>query len=143
MWGMADAIDTNLEAGIRQAFAKQGLMRTIGASLDILEAGRAVIRMPFSAQITQHNDFVHAGIITAIVDTACGCAAMSLSPTGIGLLSVEYKVNFLSPARGKEFIATGLVVKAGKTLTICQGTVEDDSGVQVALMQATMVVLKG
>ena len=143
MWDMAEAIDAKLEASIRHGFTKQGLMQTIGARLESVQAGRAVIRMPFSAQITQHNDFVHAGIITAIADTACGAAAMSLAPDGTGLLSVEYKVNFLAPARGKEFVATGQVVKAGKSLTICQGTVEDEAGVQVALMQATMMVLRG
>ena len=143
MWVMADAIEANHEASIRQAFAKQGLMQTIGASLVSVQAGCAVIRLPFSAKITQHNEFVHAGVITAIVDTACGCAAMSLAPAGIGLLTVEYKVNFLAPARGKKFVATGQVVKAGKTLTICQGTVEDEAGLQVALMQATMMILPG
>jgi uncharacterized protein (TIGR00369 family) len=139
---MAEAIDRELEAAIRQAFARQGLTRSIGATLETLESGHAVIRLPFSEGITQHNEFVHAGIITAIVDTACGVAAMSVSPFGIGLLTVEYKVNFLSPARGKLFTASGQVIKAGKTLTVCQGTVEDDAGVKVALMQATMIILK-
>jgi len=85
---MADSIDPEHKAKIEQAFAKQGLMNSIGARLESLEAGCARIRLPFSERITQHNDFVHAGIITAIVDTACGCAAMSVA-TGTGLLSVE------------------------------------------------------
>lgn len=143
MESMSEPIDANHEASIRQGFASHGLMQTLHATLESVEAGRAVIRLPFSEHITQHHGYVHAGAITAIVDTACGCAAMTLSTAGLGLLTVEYKVNFLAPARGKEFVATGQVVKAGKTLTICQGTVEDDSGVQVALMQATMMVLKG
>jgi acyl-coenzyme A thioesterase PaaI-like protein len=82
MWVMAEAIDANLEAGIRQAFAKQGLMQSIGASLECVEAGRTTIRLPFSERITQHNEFVHAGIITAIVDNACGFAAITLARGG-------------------------------------------------------------
>ncbi len=140
---MSEAIDANHEASIREGFARHGLMQTMNATLESVHNGRAVIRMPFSAQLTQHHGFVHAGAITAIVDTACGCAAMSMSPASQGLLTVEYKVNFLAPARGKEFVATGQVLKAGKHLTICQGTVVDDAGVQVALMQATMMILKG
>jgi acyl-coenzyme A thioesterase PaaI-like protein len=72
MWRLADEIDANLAASMREGFARQGLMQTIGARLETLEAGRASICLPFGAQITQRNKFVHAGIITAIVDTACG-----------------------------------------------------------------------
>jgi uncharacterized protein (TIGR00369 family) len=139
---MADPIDSEIEAGIRDGFLKHGLMLTLGAILESVETGVARIRLPFSEKVTQHYDFVHAGAITAIVDTACGAAAISVAPPGSGLLTVEYKINFVSAAKGETFLATGRVVKAGKTWTICQGTVEDEAGVTVALMQATMMILK-
>jgi len=145
MCDMVEAIDADLAAGIRLAFRKHGLMATIGATLQTVEVGRTTIRLPFSKHVTQHDDFVHAGAITAIVDTACGCAAMTLAPQGTGVLTVEYKVNFLAPARGKEYVATGQELKAGKNLTICQGSVEcvdEGAKVAVAVMLATMMIMK-
>jgi len=106
--------------------------------------GEVVIELPFRSDLTQQHGFVHAGVITAIVDSACGYAALSLMPADSGVLTVEYKANFISPARGSKFIATGRVVKSGRTLTVCAGEVvaaEDGKETVVATMLATMMRL--
>jgi uncharacterized protein (TIGR00369 family) len=102
--------------------------------------------LPFREDLTQQHGFVHAGIITAIVDSACGYAALSLMPPGVGVLTIEFKVNLLNPAAGIRFVARGQVVKPGRTIMVCTGEVvaERADGTQqtVALMQATMMVVR-
>ena len=102
--------------------------------------------LPFREELTQQHGFVHAGIITAVVDSACGYAALSLTPTPGGVLTVEFKVNLLNPAVGRRFLARGQVVKPGRTIMVCTGEVvaERSDGTQqtVALMQATMMVVR-
>ena len=111
------------EALIRESFAKQGLLRHLGAELAEVEPGLVTIRLPFSENLTQQHGFFHAGAITSIVDVACGYAAFSLMPPNSEVLSVEFKVNFLAPAIGDEVVARGRVIKPGKTITACQGDV--------------------
>ncbi|GJM18441.1 MAG: thioesterase [Phycisphaeraceae bacterium] len=129
---------------VRASFAKQTALTSIGAELAAIEPGEVRISLPRSERVLQQHGFVHAGIITAIVDSACGYAALTLMPEGTGVLSVEFKVNLLAPARGETFVAIGRVVRPGRTITICTGTVEADDGGrvrEVALMQATMMGL--
>jgi uncharacterized protein (TIGR00369 family) len=92
--------------------------------------------------ITQQHGYVHAGIVTTILDSACGYAAFSLMPADSSVLSVEFKMNFLYPAEGETFLGTGKVVKAGRTLTVCSGEMQalnQDKNLVVAIMQATMM----
>jgi len=79
----------------------------------------------YREDLTQQDGFLHAGIITSIIDTACGYAASTLMSSSSGVLSVEFKVNLLSPAVGERFAARGRVLRAGRTLTVCQGAIDD------------------
>ncbi len=137
-------LDPNFEARVRKSFRLQRVMATIGAELTRVEAGAATIELPYREDLTQQHGYLHAGIVTAVVDNACGYAAFSLMPVGSNLLTVEYKVNFVAPAKGQRFIATGHVVKPGRTLYVCTGEVVAVDGEQqqtVTLMQATMMCL--
>lgn len=136
--------EPTFEERVRASFAEQSLMTTIGARITKVAAGEVVIELPFRSDLTQQHGFVHAGVITAIVDSACGYAALSLMPPDSGVLTVEYKANFVSPAKGSKFVATGRVVKPGRTLTVCAGdvlAVDDGKETIVATMLATMMRL--
>jgi uncharacterized protein (TIGR00369 family) len=102
------------------------------------------IEAPFAEGLTQQHGFLHAGVVTALVDTACGYSALSLALSGAEVLTVEYKVNFLSPAQGDRFVARGRVVRSGKTVTVCSGEVLALAGStekQVAVMLATIITV--
>lgn len=136
--------DENYVDRIRTSFQKQGAMETIGGRLMKVEPGEVHIEFPFSHAITQQHGFVHAGIMTAVVDTACGYAASTLMSAESEVLTIEYKVNFLAPAKGTEFVAIGRVVKPGRTISVCTGEVmvKQESGYKtVILMQATMMAV--
>lgn len=133
------------EERVRQSFARLALMATIGARLVRIAPGEVDIELAVRRDLTQQHGYVAAGIVTAIVDTACGYAAMSLMPADAEVLTVEYKVNFISPARGERLLARGRVVKAGRTLSVCAGEVDALEGAEpklVATMLATMVALR-
>jgi len=115
--------DPEFDAGVRNSFASLTLMKTIGARLLRVSPGEVEIDLPFRADLTQHHGFLAAAVQTAIVDVACGYAAMTLMPPGASVLTIEYKVNFLSPARGDWLLARGRVVRPGRTVTICAGDV--------------------
>ena len=140
------APDPGYEERVRTSFDLQTAMRTMGATLASVRPGAVEIQMPYSAGFTQQNGYLHAGVITAIVDSACGYAAFSLVPAGANVLTVEYKANFLAPARGDLFIATGRVLKAGRTIAVCQGEVRAQGGgagdTVVAAMLATIMILR-
>lgn len=136
--------DTGFEERVRDSFSRMRLMAAIGARLTRVAPGEVDIDMPVRGDLTQQHGYVAAGIVTAIVDTACGYAAMSLMPAGSNVLTVEYKVNFLSPARGERLLAQARVVKSGRTLTVCAGdvyAVDDDKRKTVATMLGTMVAV--
>src|SRR5262245_46059232 len=95
-------------------------MRTLGVSLARLEPGEADLVMSYSPALTQQHGFMHAGIITAALDNACGIAAFTLMPKGAGILTVEFKTNLLAPAKGERFLFRAVVVKPGRTLTVCE-----------------------
>jgi len=131
-------------ASAEQVLDSQSVMKTIGARATKAEPGLVEIELPFADHLLQQHGFVHAGVITTIVDSACGFAAMTLLPDGWNVLTVEFKVNLLAPAKGDRFVARGRVVKGGKTLTVCQGEVsafEGEKETPIALMQATMINL--
>lgn len=139
-------LDTEAVARVRASFDRQQAMALLGARMTEVGAGTVEIVMPFREELTQQHGFVHAGIITAIVDSACGYAALSLMPQDTGVLTIEFKVNLLNPAAGERFVARGKVVKPGRTIMVCTGEVvaERADGTQqtVALMQTTMMVVR-
>ncbi len=102
-------------------FGRQQAMRTLGISIARLEPGEVDLAMAYSAELAQQNGFMHAGVITAGLDTACGIAAFTLMPAGADILTVEFKTNLLAPANGERFVFRGTVVKPGRTLTVCEG----------------------
>jgi len=125
---------------VRESFGRQKAMTLIGASLSALEAGRAEVSLPYRPEITQQKGYVHGGIIGMIADNACGYAAYSLMPASASLVTVEYKINILAPARGS-LVAKGEVIKAGRTLTVTRAEVYADDGTHVASMQQTLMML--
>jgi uncharacterized protein (TIGR00369 family) len=142
---MAQPRNQQFEQAVRESFAGQRFMATLGARLARMAAGEIEIRLAFRSDLTQQHGFLHAGVVTAALDSACGYAAYSLMPAGSGVLSVEFKTNLLAPARGEELIARGRVVRAGRTITVCQGDasmVADGEEVPVATMLATMMTIQ-
>jgi uncharacterized protein (TIGR00369 family) len=138
--------DPDFEARVRASFARQQFMATLGASLERVEPGEITIVFTHRDALTQQHGFLHAGVMTSVADSACGYAALSLMDPGVGVLSVEFKVNMLAPAAGERFVATGRVVRSGRTLTVCAGEVtteRDGRTVAVLLMQATMMAVRG
>ena len=120
-------------------------MATIGARLAHVAAGAIEIRVLFRPDLTQQHGFLHAGVVTSALDSACGYAALSLMPEGAGVLTVEFKTNLLAPARGEELIARGRVVRAGRTITVCQADASmlaDGAETLVATMLATIMTVR-
>jgi uncharacterized protein (TIGR00369 family) len=125
-------------------FEAQQAMRTLGITIVRLEPGEVDLAMPYSRKLTQQNGFVHAGIITAGLDTACGIAAFTLMPAGCDILTVEFKTNLLSPAKGERFAFRAHVVKPGRTLTVCEARAyaQTDGGeTLIASMTGTLMAL--
>ncbi|MCI0487969.1 MAG: PaaI family thioesterase [Blastocatellia bacterium] len=138
--------DPNFEARIRESFSKQRVMDTFGAALTKVAPGEVEIELTFRPDLTQQHGFLHAGVVTTIVDSACGYAAYTLMPADSEVLTIEYKVNLLSPARGERMIARGRVTKPGRTVTVCAGDVfaiVDGEEKLIATMLATMISLRG
>jgi len=138
--------DPGLEARVRASFQRQQVMSTLGARLTRVAPGETDIELPFRADLTQQHGFLHAGVVTTILDSACGYAAFSLMPADAEVLSIEFKMNLLAPARGELLVARARVVRAGRTITVCQADgVMMDGGreVHVATMTATMMTVLG
>jgi uncharacterized protein (TIGR00369 family) len=126
-------------------FERQRAMQTLGISIARMEPGEVDLAMDYSPDFTQQNGFVHAGVITAGLDNACGIAAFTLMPAGSDILTVEFKTNLLAPAQGERFIFRGVVVNPGRTLTVCEGkayAVRDGSESLVATMTGTLMALQ-
>ena len=127
-------------------FGRQQAMRTLGISIARLEPGEVDLAMDYSQALTQQNGFVHAGIITAGLDTACGIAAFTLMPPGCDILTVEFKTNLLAPAKGERFAFRASVVKPGRTLTVCEAQAFAQAGgseILIATMTGTLMALVG
>ena|SRR5947209_4772027 len=124
---------------VEEMFSRQRLMTTMGARLTHVARGEVDITLAFRDDLGQQSGALHAGTVAAIADTACGLAALSAMPEGSGVVSVEFKINMLSPATGAEFVAKGRVVRAGRTLTVCTADVIADGERVVATMLATMM----
>lgn len=145
MSGRFEASDLHYEARVRASFARQRFMETLGARLVSVQPGEVVIEVEVTPALTQQNGYAHAGVVTSIADNACGYAAYTLMPADANVLAVEFKVNLLAPAVGPRLTARARVVRAGRTLTVCQAEVfSGDAGEErlVAMMVGTMIAVK-
>ncbi|MEO0936867.1 MAG: PaaI family thioesterase [Pseudomonadota bacterium] len=133
----------DFEVDVRASFARQAIMETLGADLSEVQPGRVVIDLPFQAAFTQQHGFLHAGIVTAGLDSACGYAAMTLMPKGAAVLTVELKTSLMSPARGARFRCAAEVVKAGRTLSFAEARCTAPDGTLVARLSATLMTIEG
>lgn len=146
MSGTFTARDPTFAKRITASFDSQTLMATLGATLVRVAPGEVDIALPRSAGILQQHGFVHGGAITAIADSAAGYAALTLMAAGVGVLSVEFKINLLAPASAARFVASGRVIRPGRTLTVSQAEVYGEGAVGrtlVALLTATMMTVEG
>jgi uncharacterized protein (TIGR00369 family) len=136
--------DPNFEARVRASFQRQAFMATLGANIVAVLPGQVTIELPFRPDLTQQHGFLHAGAVTSVIDSACGYAALTLMDPSAAVLSIEFKVNLLTPATGALFRATGKVIRAGRTLTVCTGELESagDRPTLIAVMQATMMTVR-
>lgn len=139
--------DPDFAARVAASFQRQPAMALIGATLDAVEAGRVVIGLAHRADIAQQHGFVHAGIVSTALDSACGYAASSLMPADAGVLTIEFKVNLLAPAQGPRFRMEGQVVKAGRTISVVEGRAlqvgNDGAEKLIATMTATVMTIVG
>ena len=145
--------DSDFERRVRASFERQAAMRTLGVTMDRIAPGVVELTLPFRSDLTQQHGFLHAGIVAAVVDSACGYAALSLMEPGVAVLSVEFKVQLLAPALGAWFRARGEVVRAGRTLSVVRGEMrafpsapgdaESSEGEIVTLLNGTMMTVRG
>lgn len=138
--------DADYARRVGENFARQTFMATLGARLASVRPGEVAIELVPRPELAQQHGYVHAGAVASIVDSACGYAALTLMPADSEVLSVEFKLNLLAPAAGDLLVARGRVVRAGRTLTVCQGEVVARTGAgerTVAVMQATMMRVAG
>lgn len=131
---------------VRASFDRQDAMRTIGATLAAVEAGRVAIELPWAQALTQQHGFLHAGMVAAALDSACGYAGFSLMPADAAVLTIEYKINLLAPAKGERFRMEGLVIKPGRTVTVTEGkayAIDDGREKLIATMACTLMAVFG
>jgi uncharacterized protein (TIGR00369 family) len=142
---LASDADRDAEARVRGSFAKQTIMATLGASVASVKKGEVEIVLPFSDKILQQHGFIHAGAIATVADSACGYAALSMMPDDAAVLTAEFKLHLLAPAKGERIRAVGRVVRVGRKLVVTIGDVFADEGgqsKQVALITASMMVME-
>jgi uncharacterized protein (TIGR00369 family) len=142
------ADDAAYEQRTRDSFSRQNAMQTLGATLESVAPGRVTIAMTHRDSLTQQHGFIHAGMLAAALDSACGYAAFSLMPADAAVLTIEFKINLLAPARGPRFRFEGTVVKPGRTISVVDGRAlqfEADGGPEklVATMSATVMTVRG
>lgn len=137
----------NFEERVRASFARQQVMTTIGATLTTVSPGIVEIEMPFCETLTQQHGFLHAGIISTALDSACGYAGYSLMPEDAAVLTIEFKINLLAPGRGERFLFRGSVTKPGRTIIVADGQAyafaDDGEAKLIATMTATLMTVLG
>jgi len=135
-----------LEARAKAIFARQQIMQTLGVSIARIAPGEVEFTMPYAAGFTQQHGFLHAGTVATVLDNACGFAAATQTAPGTGVLTVEFKANFLAPAKGENFRFVGKTVKAGRTITVCEAQAFARAGADeklIATMTATIMAIAG
>ena len=134
---------SDIDERIRLSFADQATMQLLGVTVRGVHPGEVILEMPFDSRLTQQNGFLHAGMSATVLDTAAGYAALTLMPLGADVLTVEFKVNLLRPARGTAFRASARVIKPGRTLMVTEAhlTATEAPDRPLALLNATMMVI--
>ena len=131
-----------MAARVRASFERQSMMATLGVRLSAVDRGRVELVMDHDDRFTQQHGFVHAGAISAVLDSACGYAAFSVMPPDAAVLTATYTINLLAPAAGQRFVMTGEVVRAGRTLVVCRGEAAADGKAKpFAVMQSTLTAV--
>lgn len=137
----------DFEERVRASFARQQAMVTLGAELTVVTPGTIEIEMPYSEKLTQQHGFLHAGIVSTALDSACGYAAFSLMPENAAVLTIEFKVNLLAPGKGERFLFRGNVTKPGRTIVVADGQAyafeADGEAKLIATMTGTMMTITG
>lgn len=136
----------DFEARVRESFARQAAMRTLGATLAVVKPGRVEITLPWAEPLTQQHGFLHAGMVATGLDSACGYAGFSLMAADAAVLTIEFKINLLAPAQGQRFRMVGTVIKPGRTVTVCEGqawAIDGDREKLVATMGCTLMAVVG
>ncbi len=134
--------DVDFEPRVRESFSRQEVMKTLNASIVNVQAGEVELKFPFQTSLTQQHGFIHAGIVSTVLDSACGYAAFSLMPKDAAVLTIEFKVNLLSPAKGDRFRAVGSVKKPGRNISVTGGELfacQDGKEKLVASMVGTIM----
>jgi uncharacterized protein (TIGR00369 family) len=137
-------IDPDYEARITRTFNKQGIMRTLGITLEHVEPGKVDLALPIRDELSQQHGYLHAGVVTTLLDTAGGLAALTLMPINAAVLAIEFKANFLAPAQGELLIVHGQVIRAGRTITVCSAeayAVAQGRETHVSTMTSTVMTL--
>lgn len=143
---MTEPRDPRFAERVRSSFERQRVMQLFGADLVRVDAGEVEIAFEHREDLTQQHGFVHAGVLTSIVDSACGYAALSLMAPGTGVLSVEFKVNLLAPAKGPKLTAIGRVIRSGRTISVCSGdvwSIDGEARTHCCTLQGTMMAIEG
>jgi len=139
--------DADFEERVRASFERQNAMRTLGAELTLVRPGTIEIEMPFSESLAQQHGFLHAGVISTALDSACGYAAFSLMPADATVLTIEFKVNLLAPGKGERFLFRGSVTKPGRTIIVADGQAyalgASGPARLIATMTGTMMTVTG
>src|SRR5262252_7676705 len=112
--------DGAFEERVRTSFVHQAFMATLGARLGHVGPGEVDIELPVRDALAQQHGYVHAGALASVLDSAAGYAAFTLMPANAAVLSIEFKINMLEPARGRSIVARGRVLRAGRTITVCR-----------------------
>lgn len=136
--------DPNFREKVKDSFARQKVMGELGVELTNLSPGKIEFQFPYNERWTQQHGFIHAGIISTVMDSACGYAAFSLMPKDAAVLSVEFKSNFLAPAAGEQFRIVSLVIRSGRTITVAEAdafAISSDKEKHVAHMTATIMTV--
>ncbi len=143
---MNDGDNGDFRERIQQSFARQGAMETLGAELTRISPGVVEIELAYDRKLTQQHGFLHAGVISAALDSACSYAAYTLIEPEASLLTIEFKVNLMSPGRGERFLFRAEITKPGSTIIVGDGrgyAISDGPAKLIASMTSTMMVIRG
>ena len=130
---------------VRGSFQRQGAMHTMGARLVQIAPGAVDIEMDWAPGLTQQHGFLHAGMVSTALDSACGYAGLTQMPEGAAVLTIEFKINLLAPAKGQHFRMEGRVIKPGRTITVTEGkafAIDEGKEKLIATMSCTLMCLQ-
>ena len=131
---------------VQDSFARQGAMHTLGAELSLLEPGAVDVCLDWAPGLTHQHGFLHAGMVSTALDSACGYAGLTLMPADAAVLTIEFKINLLAPAKGQRFRMEGRVLKPGRTITVTEGrayAIDEGREKLIATMGCTLMCVQG